>query len=356
VSGERLTSVVFTWRAAFSCGASPFSPTEKHVAHTLAMYMSERGDSCWPSIPSLSEDSGRADSTVRDALNSMTAWGFLGREKKRGRGNSNQYVALIPEWFDRGESAEENRRRAALFAEGKDWRAVAPVVMLVPESPSVDDLETAGERRFYEGDEQHVIRRSPVLKPPEGPNKTTGVRRGTCQDHASDHASGTEEPPDGVSSVSADTDERDRLVMNLKLALTTEIHRPVTRTEHGWWSRVADELADADPPATVDDVRARCAAYRSTWPEAALTPGALSKHWAFLGGKVELEQPEARADGWVEKTGWRLDDDDARQLLTDRRLPPGDVDRLLGRCAELRAENLAADEATRGLLEGRDVA
>jgi hypothetical protein len=57
--------------------------------------MSERGDSCFPAVPTLAEETGLAESTVRAATSALEAAGWLVRDI--GGGNrSNRYRALTP--------------------------------------------------------------------------------------------------------------------------------------------------------------------------------------------------------------------------------------------------------------------
>lgn len=357
---QRLRAMRETWLAVFSDSgwrdeggvwhaASPFTATEQHVALTLATYMSANGDSCFPSIPRLAAGSGRSDSTVRDALNRIVEFGFLERQRKRGRGHSNEYVARIPDYFDWQASAEENRRRAAVFASGHEQLAVGPVVKPVSDAPSEPSEKSAGVRRFSEDEK----RRSPVRKPPVSGVKTAGVRRQLVQE-------GTKEEEHPLSpAVAGDGEEgvevEGRMRYQLELALTGELGAPpATRSEKRDWENVVAQLLEVG--ATATEIRQRCHAFRETWPTAALRPLALVRHWSFLGGKVELAQPGATVERWVEQTGWRMTDDVARELLFSRDLPAEQIELHLERCRQLRAERQAGEQLTNALVEGRRVA
>lgn len=203
-----LRSGVLDWRRCFSCSASPFSSTEKHVAHQLAQYMSSQGESAFPSTATLAKNSGHSESTVREALKTMLGWGFLMREERRGRGNTNRHSALIPAYFDVDASAEENRRAAVAFAKAGSVRAANADGNTRSETPSAAPEETAGDRRVSEirrddkttGD-RHENHRSPSSKPP-----VTGAD--VNQDGTTDASETPEgvslavtEPPDGGSAI-----------------------------------------------------------------------------------------------------------------------------------------------------------
>jgi|SRR5581483_3384670 len=331
--------MVFSWRRLIASPASPFTSTERLVAHVLAMYMSEAGDSCFPSIPTIAADAALADSTVRDALNRMSEWGFLDRVRRRGRGRSNEYLARIPDYFDEQEPAEENRRRAVVFASGHEQLAVGPAVKPVPEASPDASEKTADTRRFSEGEN----RRLADGKPPTDASKTAATRRQLVQEGSRRNSPLTP----------ADAGEGERgegsLRYQLELAVTAELGvTPATRSEKRDWENVLAQLEEIG--ATAAEIQERCAAFRETWPQAALRPLALVRHWAFLGGKVELQQPGASIDRWVEATGWRMPDDVAREVLLSRDLPEALVERHVERCRALRDAHQAAEHATVGAI------
>lgn len=67
-------------------------------------------------------------------------------------------------------------------------------------------------------------------------------------------------------------------------ALTDELGEVTTRTERGRRNKALKELRAVG--ATAADIRERCAAYRSRWPEIDLTANALVGNWSLLSGPV----------------------------------------------------------------------
>jgi hypothetical protein len=355
---ERVRGQRETWVSVFSDAgwrdedgewhaSSPFTATEHQIALTLATFMSPNGDSCYPSIPRLAVGSGRANSTVRECLDRLVEWGFLQRRQRRGRGNSNEYVAEIPEYFDWLGSSEENRRRAAVFAGGHEQLEVGPVVKPVSGSPEVGVEKTAGERRFSDHADEGKNRRSGARKPPEGLAKTAGERPQLDQDRSKI------KNPLAPSELGEGEEASN---FELRLALTAVLVEQfasgkLTKSERASWEHAVAQLADVD--ATPDEVRDRCAAYRTIFPTAALTPIALVRHWNLLGARATIAQPdpETSLDGWVEKTGWRLAPEDASVMLEDTGFSAKRIDAALRRAAELAEQYAAGEQATRQAIE-----
>ncbi|WP_057465653.1 helix-turn-helix domain-containing protein [Pseudovibrio sp. POLY-S9] len=88
----------WSWRQAFS--KSDLAPTTKHVLHTLALFMNEMGESCYPSIDQLIEHSSLSKNAIMKHLEvardagwvSISQHGFKGQRWKR-----KDYVARWPE-------------------------------------------------------------------------------------------------------------------------------------------------------------------------------------------------------------------------------------------------------------------
>lgn len=351
---QRLRAMRETWLTVFSDSgwrdddgrwhaASPFTATEHHVALTLATYMSPNGDSCFPSIPRLAIGSGRADSTVREALDRLVEFGFLERRRKRGRGNSNEYVAQIPAYFDWDVDAEENRRRAAVFASGHEQLVVGPAVKPVPDAPAEAHEKTAGERRFSVGEPAAENRRSGSVKPPDTGKKTAGERRQLDQGPSHDLPRTEEISKTEISSVPPEGGESERAgrLYEIELALSAAIagrkRKKLTRSEFGAWRDVANQLVEVD--ATADDVTAICAMYRERWPGMVLTPHGLAAHWTTLGAIVASRVPDVESfeqlvetdagsspfllgdaglHRWMEQHGSKVpDEDDCRSMLEE---------------------------------------
>jgi DNA-binding transcriptional ArsR family regulator len=82
-----------------SSADSNLEPPSRHVALALSLYMSERGDSAWPSVARLAADTGLSLRTVQTHLGKLTEAGWLTstpRHKADGSRTSNLYTATVP--------------------------------------------------------------------------------------------------------------------------------------------------------------------------------------------------------------------------------------------------------------------
>jgi hypothetical protein len=91
---------LFTWRSAI-CESDLPAPT-RHVALTMALYMNERGGSCFPGAARLVRDTGLSRRTVWTALAELENQGWLNvvkrgrRAVKGGKLEANHYEARTP--------------------------------------------------------------------------------------------------------------------------------------------------------------------------------------------------------------------------------------------------------------------
>jgi len=83
VSGS---SFLFLWRRTIA--RSNLTPPQRLVALVLSMHMDSSGGSCWPALPTISDETGLARSTVRAAVQSLEAAGYTARRPGRGRSRS----------------------------------------------------------------------------------------------------------------------------------------------------------------------------------------------------------------------------------------------------------------------------
>ena len=82
----------FDWRRAVLEAELP--PTTKLVAFVLSMHMSRAGDSCFPGLALLRQQTGLSRSAVQDHLVSLIDLGWLAREEDPGRPTT--YLACFP--------------------------------------------------------------------------------------------------------------------------------------------------------------------------------------------------------------------------------------------------------------------
>lgn len=93
-------SPLFSWRSVIIDSDLP--ATAKLVALCLSMHMSERGDSCFPSITTQCQETGLSRSTVCGHLKLLEEGAFLRRETGT-KGHSTRYVATFPISFTAGQ-------------------------------------------------------------------------------------------------------------------------------------------------------------------------------------------------------------------------------------------------------------
>lgn len=125
---------LFDWRQYVASDLGPH-PTTRHVLLTLSLYMSPKGDSCFPSIDRLVEETGRSRSTVikhiriakEEGWIQVQKHGFSGRRWKR-----NEYVATVP---DEARKLAEKRRKET-EVEGSD--SAGPAGRLFTHSEALD--------------------------------------------------------------------------------------------------------------------------------------------------------------------------------------------------------------------------
>lgn len=68
-------SPLFTWRSAIC--ESDLPSTSRHVALVLSLHMSERGDSCFPSMRTLADETGYSRRTVQTHIQRLCDDGWL---------------------------------------------------------------------------------------------------------------------------------------------------------------------------------------------------------------------------------------------------------------------------------------
>lgn len=91
---------LFTWRSALASELGPQSPVTRHVLLTLALHMNEKGESCFPSIDTLTEETNLARRSVIGHLQEAEREGWIGKRAMRmsnGHGwRRVEYFAVIP--------------------------------------------------------------------------------------------------------------------------------------------------------------------------------------------------------------------------------------------------------------------
>lgn len=92
---ERRIRPLFTWRSAI-CD-SDLAPLTRLVGFVLSTHMSERGDSCMPSVATVAREAGLSENAARKHLHDLRDRGWvMVLEKGGGRGNPTVYGASVP--------------------------------------------------------------------------------------------------------------------------------------------------------------------------------------------------------------------------------------------------------------------
>lgn len=216
-SNRPALSPLFTWRSAVC--ESDLTPTVRHVALTLSLYMNERGGSAFPGATRLAHDTGLHEDTIRRSLAHLAEGGWLVLVERGGRKGerrtANAYVASIPPPAeDRG----------------------------LEEAPPAQDRTTPRT-----GSPQDVIE----------------VVKDSCAEQARTHKRARDPLWDALIEACGFT------------------HVTPTPPERGAWNKALKDIRAAG--ATPELVHERARAYRKTWPNVRLTPSALARHWGSLG-------------------------------------------------------------------------
>lgn len=89
---------IWSWRQAIEL--SDLEPSTKLLMYTLANYMNEHGDWCYPSMARLSKSTGLTERSVYRHMKLAEEAGFVEKRKKHSEGQlwaQNEYRALMPE-------------------------------------------------------------------------------------------------------------------------------------------------------------------------------------------------------------------------------------------------------------------
>lgn len=207
---------------------------------TLSLHMSEKGDSCFPGMELLAEETGLSRSTVSAAIKEAHELGWIdktsgGGRGKGGRGISNHYFARFPEGYTVREpdgSVFHNR--------------------------PADEQEPSGSRTQGRQEDEGVSNETPGGGGADAPGK-----------------------------------------VKTPLALMFEAWswnvgtRPMTQSERGKWVRGFNELiaAGVEP----EQMSALCKEYRRKFPQAELNPKALAGNLSALA-RDDMKPGETQAD------------------------------------------------------------
>jgi hypothetical protein len=249
-----MMSALFTWRSAISSPESGLTPTEHHVALTLSLHMNELGESCFPSVyPTQHEETcGRSPATIRTAINQLVELGWLRKTLRVGRGNSNEYEALIPAWY-------ENHRREADYDADVAVRRLAAIAAATAAQDAAHDPSTDAPAReetrlteagFSETSDRAAsgeTRRRESANPPDPITKPTGDRRRERQEGVNEDDSSRTKDLKTSDPAAAEAPVTDRHVTASVMAIRgADTGSPVIviPEAHGLPGSVFDELVE----------------------------------------------------------------------------------------------------------------
>lgn len=239
---------LLTWRGAIA--GSDLESTTRLVAWGLSLHMSERGDSCFPSVNTIARETALDPRTVQRHLRLLRDAGWLAIKAGGGRGKSNTYEARIP-----------------------------PETTAEEQGLSVGDSSNGGVGAGKGGAEYEEPRHS----------ATRVVQEDVQEDEktAPSSALALVEPLNGAR-------KHDELFDALVEALDVN-PAELTDSHRGALNKSLRELRKVG--ATPTEVLLRAAAYLDRFPGVALTAPALAKHWAALGKPQQHRTPKPKSFG-----------------------------------------------------------
>jgi hypothetical protein len=290
--------------------------TERHVALTLSLHMSERGDSCFPSMETLVDETGRGKSTVREALRQMDELGWLERTITPGRGRANEYRAVIPAtWI--------NRQHPAPNEVGDDHEDAGPHQQRDREQPVADESE---KRQLLAGNEDGKSASSGGEKRQLTNGKAPGAGPQDVRRASEDAAAAAGALAAGDAAAARDLDKALRAIgvgQRLRLRALGDPHRARA------WLELANKAADTNPAGFF-----RVGFESGDWPSERRDAAGFSR---------------AR---WVEQTSWQLEPEEAHAIVDDwRDLDHTERGALHDRVDEVRAEREAGAEALKRVVD-----
>jgi hypothetical protein len=166
-------------------------------------------------------------------------------------------------------------------------------------SRAIDELVTLGlvekaSRRRHGGqyrgwDYRLLVQRTPASSGHQGP-VTSGHGRPSPADAGvrSEPSENRKEEPLAAAPQKKTAPKKDELFEALAVACNIDWQQ-LTKTGRGQLNAATKELRDIG--VTPDQVGAKADAYKKAYPDAALTPSALVKHWAGLAVNVKQKRP-----------------------------------------------------------------
>lgn len=237
---------VFTWRSAIC--KSTLTSTERHVALVVSLHFNEMGESCFPSLALLAEETALKTRTVSQCLKVLEAEGWLEREfdrSQKGRGTIVYYTMTTP-------SAERSETTGG---------------------PADDDATTCTSTHDHlQSDDTTTYSQTVAPIEEEGDMRATGGRQ-------SSPAAKKERP-------------RNEIFDALAVACGLDLGEMTTAAAKECGVASSDLRRVGATPA---EIERRVAHYRLRFPGMSVTPSAIAKHWPKLGSRPLPEVPAHRS-------------------------------------------------------------
>lgn len=162
----------WSWRQAFA--QSELKPTTKHVLHTLHLFMNAMGESCFPSIQDLMDNSGLDKKTILTHLKIARESGWIAVSQHGYRGKKwkrNEYCARWPERDLTAPASPIDIADDAAQGGGTvpPPETASEAVEMVPEGGGTEGSKVVEEIH-------HAIENNPVTIPDTSPVEREGAR------------------------------------------------------------------------------------------------------------------------------------------------------------------------------------
>lgn len=268
-------SPLFTWRTAIT--ESELPQTRRLVALTLSLHMSEIGDSCWPSLKTLAEESGLSKATVVVALQDLEAAGYLERQEGGGRGKPTLYTAQVPNLSSTQTDTGSVREIDSFVPGGDEETDQSEASAKGSGNWTVSDVERVQQSDPKNRESVHLSKETVQLTEGNCPTDAVAIRK-----ESDKRTSGERQEP-----LASSTRMRDPIWDTLSQIFG----KPATRTEEQLRGKVVKELKAA--AATPSEIGRRVRAWPVLFPGATITDAALIKHWTRLDQTIRTPRAES---------------------------------------------------------------
>ena len=270
------------------------SPTQRLTLISLASVADAHGESSHPGIGYLAETTGASERTVQRSLEALAAVGLIEDTGER-TGRTGRVVVwrmLLPEgtakaaWPKHAQWRQDVTITRDSEGQGPDGEAAAnadrvsglnddTVSGLDGANDDIDDIQS-----------RHLRQPAPLMGNQSGNQKTdSSLRSESGGEVVCDHG--------GCSRTGGHPGPHQNPWWDTLVGLFG--YEP-DAPEDSLWGRIAAKARKAPP----EEILRRAETYIATWPDVSLTPGALLKHWDWLGSQLAATTEDTRRE-WAER-------------------------------------------------------